>query len=154
MGFGAVPVALLAGFVSFLAPCVLPLVPGYLSIVTGLDIAAQAVRTCTNRYGHLGIAFEAGDAQAMPFADASFDIIINVESSLNYPDMAAFLHEVQRVLRPGGYFLFADYRSRSKIKQLRAMLTSMPFEMLMLEDITPGILLGLEREERRRWDCK
>ena len=118
--------------------------------LTGLDIAAQAVRTCRSRYGHLGVSFEAGDAQAMPFADASFDIIINVESSLNYPDMAAFLHEVQRVLRPDGYFLFADYRSRSKIKLLRAMLASMPFEMLMLDDITPGILLGLEREETRK----
>jgi len=32
----AVPVALLAGLVSFLSPCVLPLVPGYLSYVTGL----------------------------------------------------------------------------------------------------------------------
>ena len=32
----AVPVALLAGFVSFLSPCVLPLVPGYLGYVTGL----------------------------------------------------------------------------------------------------------------------
>ncbi|TML48267.1 MAG: cytochrome C biogenesis protein [Actinobacteria bacterium] len=37
MGFGAVPVALLAGFVSFLAPCVLPLVPGYLSAVSAVD---------------------------------------------------------------------------------------------------------------------
>jgi cytochrome c-type biogenesis protein len=33
----AVPVALLAGLVSFLSPCVLPLVPGYLSYVTGLS---------------------------------------------------------------------------------------------------------------------
>jgi cytochrome c-type biogenesis protein len=32
----AVPVALLAGLVSFLSPCVLPLVPGYVSYVTGL----------------------------------------------------------------------------------------------------------------------
>ena len=32
----AVPVALLAGLVSFASPCVLPLVPGYLSYVTGL----------------------------------------------------------------------------------------------------------------------
>lgn len=32
----AVPVALLAGIVSFLSPCVLPLVPGYLGYVTGL----------------------------------------------------------------------------------------------------------------------
>ncbi|RCV49975.1 cytochrome c biogenesis CcdA family protein [Marinitenerispora sediminis] len=40
----AVPLALLAGLVSFLSPCVLPLVPGYLSYVTGMsgaDIAAH-----------------------------------------------------------------------------------------------------------------
>jgi cytochrome c-type biogenesis protein len=33
----AIPVALIAGLVSFLSPCVLPLVPGYLSFVTGLS---------------------------------------------------------------------------------------------------------------------
>jgi cytochrome c-type biogenesis protein len=40
----AMPVALLAGLLSFLSPCVLPLVPGYLSYVTGLagaDLANQ-----------------------------------------------------------------------------------------------------------------
>ena len=40
----AAPVAVLAGLVSFLSPCVLPLVPGYLGYVTGLsgvDLAAQ-----------------------------------------------------------------------------------------------------------------
>ena len=35
--FLAAPVALLAGLVSFLSPCVLPLVPGYLGYVTGLS---------------------------------------------------------------------------------------------------------------------
>jgi len=34
---GSIPVAFLAGFVSFLAPCVLPLVPGYLSAVSAVD---------------------------------------------------------------------------------------------------------------------
>ena len=38
----AVPVALVAGLVSFLSPCVLPLVPGYLSYVTGLSGADLA----------------------------------------------------------------------------------------------------------------
>ena len=32
----AIPIAALAGFVSFLSPCVVPLVPGYLSLITGL----------------------------------------------------------------------------------------------------------------------
>ena len=38
----AVPVAMLAGVVSFLSPCVLPLVPGYLSFITGLSGADLA----------------------------------------------------------------------------------------------------------------
>jgi cytochrome c-type biogenesis protein len=33
----AIPISFLAGFVSFLAPCVLPLVPGYLSAVSAID---------------------------------------------------------------------------------------------------------------------
>ena len=37
MDLGSIPVALLAGFVSFLAPCVLPLVPGYLSAISAVD---------------------------------------------------------------------------------------------------------------------
>ena len=36
---GSIPVAFIAGFVSFLAPCVLPLVPGYLSAVSAVDAA-------------------------------------------------------------------------------------------------------------------
>ena len=37
MSAGEIPVALLAGFLSFLAPCVLPLVPGYLSAVSAVN---------------------------------------------------------------------------------------------------------------------
>jgi ubiquinone/menaquinone biosynthesis C-methylase UbiE len=118
--------------------------------LTGLDIAASAVRKCVKRYGSLGIAFKTGDAQRMPFGDASFDIVVNVESSLNYSDLPAFLSEVDRVLRPGGYFLFADYRSRSKIERLRQSLDDMRFEPLMLEDVTEGIVRGLERDAARK----
>lgn len=45
--FLAIPVALFAGLVSFLSPCVLPLVPGYLSYVTGLSGADLAGTTPT-----------------------------------------------------------------------------------------------------------
>src|SRR3954453_3562180 len=55
----AVPVALLAGLVSFLSPCVLPLVPGYLSYVTGLSGADLAADT----YG-AGSGADALDRQA------------------------------------------------------------------------------------------
>ena len=118
--------------------------------LTGLDIAASAIRKCASRYGPLGIEFRTGDAQQMPFGDASFDIVINIESSLNYPDFGAFLSEVDRVLRPGGYFLFADYRSRSKMEGVRQSLAEMGLEALMLEDVTEGIIRGLDRDDARK----
>src|SRR6187549_3447332 len=40
----AVPIALAAGLVSFLSPCVLPLVPGYLGYVSGLADGGKAGR--------------------------------------------------------------------------------------------------------------
>ncbi len=73
---------------------------------------------CRRHYTNPGLSFETGDAQAMPFADASFDIVFNVESSLNYPDFDAYLREVDRVLKPGGRFLIADYRRRKGLKRL------------------------------------
>ena len=48
MDLGSIPVAFLAGFVSFLAPCVLPLVPGYLSAISAVD-AAELGRPGTAR---------------------------------------------------------------------------------------------------------
>ncbi len=45
----AVPLAMLAGLISFASPCVLPLVPGYLSYVTGLTGAQLAARPSRTR---------------------------------------------------------------------------------------------------------
>lgn len=116
----------------------------------GLDIAAASTSACRKRFGHLGLEFATGDAEAMPFAGASFDIVLNVESSLNYPDFPRFLGEVVRVLRPGGHFLYADYRKPGKMAMVKAALSAMPMEILKMEDVTPGIVAGLAHEEKRK----
>lgn len=80
-----------------------------------------------------------GRAGALPFANGSMDVVVNVESSGSYDDLVGarlppahcgaaccvrspspslaeqprFFAEVARVLRPGGFFLYADYRPRS-----------------------------------------
>ena len=50
-------IAFVGGFVSFLSPCVLPIVPGYLSVITGLDITE--VRE-SDRSQMLGVARDTG----------------------------------------------------------------------------------------------
>ncbi len=59
----AIPLAALAGVVSFLSPCVLPLVPGYLSYMTGVAGAQATGRTPTRSRAVIGaLAFMTGVA--------------------------------------------------------------------------------------------
>lgn len=76
----------------------------------GIDLCHTSVRICQTDHHARNIAFLTGDAQHLPFRDASLDVVINVESSHAYASMAAFLEEVQRILRPGGFLVFADLR--------------------------------------------
>jgi cytochrome c-type biogenesis protein len=56
----AVPVAFLAGLLSFLAPCVLPLVPGYLSAVSAVDAGRLGERGVSRRVVVASLPFLAG----------------------------------------------------------------------------------------------
>ncbi len=74
--------------------------------VVGIDLSAEMLvrareRAATRR---LGARFEArtGDAQALPFGDASFDRVVAGFAVRNFGDLAAGLAEMRRVLRPGG----------------------------------------------------
>jgi|YNPNPStandDraft_1061719.scaffolds.fasta_scaffold14471_4 2-polyprenyl-3-methyl-5-hydroxy-6-metoxy-1,4-benzoquinol methylase len=49
-----------------------------------------------------------GDVAAMPYADASFDLVLSHEAISHYRDGDAFLAEAWRVLRPGGALLLSD----------------------------------------------
>ncbi len=56
--------------------------------------------------------FIQADAQRLPIASASVDVLINLESALHYPDKPAFLAECRRVLRPGGWLCLGDITAR------------------------------------------
>jgi len=49
-----------------------------------------------------------GDAQALPFADTSYDVVILFEAIYYLPDAARFVAEARRVLRPGGTLLICS----------------------------------------------
>jgi SAM-dependent methyltransferase len=76
--------------------------------VVGVDRSGSNVRYCLRTHRAPGLAFRLSDAAALPFADETFDAVVNVESSHAYASRRAFLAEVRRVLRPGGWLLLAD----------------------------------------------
>jgi len=120
--------------------------------VIGLDVTGSAIRFCNRHYRVPGLSFLQGDAQSLLFDDASFDAVVNVESSHCYPSMERFLHETHRVLRPDGWFLFADHRPRGWVETLRTQLCQAKFAIRREQRITPNVLraLDLNNERKRR----
>ncbi len=54
------------------------------------------------------LTFEDADAAALPFADASFDVVVSNGVLNLVPDKDAAFREIRRVLRPGGTLAAAD----------------------------------------------
>jgi SAM-dependent methyltransferase len=76
--------------------------------IVGLDCCLSNV-ALARRNPRLGkVQVLAGDAQRLPFANESFDVVLNLESAHCYPDFPAFLAESARVLAEGGTLCFAD----------------------------------------------
>ncbi len=80
--------------------------------VTGLDIteSRHVAATRLTRLVGLGhwVDFRLGNALAMPFADASFDVVIGQEAWAHIPDKPQLIAECARVVRQGGRIAFTD----------------------------------------------
>lgn len=79
----------------------------------GIDLNVNLLQASKHELNDSAIQYITGDAETLPLADNSFDIIVSVESSHQYPRPALFFKEVFRVLRPGGYFCYTDFSSPS-----------------------------------------
>ena len=76
--------------------------------IVGVDLVPGHVEFCAATHHAANLRFQQADAQSLPFDDASFDVVTNIESSHLYPRRDAFFSEVRRVLRPGGVFCYTD----------------------------------------------
>ena len=86
--------------------------------VVGIDISKYAVRLCNSIHQYPNLSFCVGDSEKIPFESESFDVVLNVESSHCYGNIPLFLIEVKRVLKRGGFFLWADFRLTKEMPAL------------------------------------
>ncbi len=110
----------------------------------GVDRNPRAIELCRQRHHVPGLSFSQGNALALDFADQTFDAVVNVEASHCYPDIPRFLSEVLRVLRPGGHFLYADFRQRKPGSAiLHRQLEECGLEIIACQEISANVVRGM-----------
>ena len=140
--------------------------PGYLAIemarlgkfhVTGLDISRTFVAIATEnaRQARVEVAFWQGDVARMPFASASFDLVVCQAAFKNFTLPHSALAEMHRVLRPGGRAVIQDMSKDAthediarevdgmKLGRFSSFTTRATLEMLKRRAYSPGRLASL-----------
>jgi SAM-dependent methyltransferase len=112
---------------------------------TGLDLNTVGIAFCRKRHDLRGLDFVEGNAEGLSFPDQSFDAVLNVEAAINYQSVPRFFAEVERVLRPGGHFLYADIRYADEIAAWETELANIPMTLISGHVINAEVMRGLER---------
>jgi 2-polyprenyl-3-methyl-5-hydroxy-6-metoxy-1,4-benzoquinol methylase len=73
--------------------------------VTGVEINSEVTELAKVHYARAGLEFINRDVSNLPFADNSFDMVTSIGMIDHVDDPDKVLIELQRVLRPDGYFL-------------------------------------------------
>jgi len=87
--------------------------------VDGLDYSAASVAEARSTNGpeiEAGrVEIQQGSVSQLPYPDASFDVVTAVETHYYWPELQADLHEILRVLKPGGRLVVIaeTYKGRS-----------------------------------------
>ena len=92
--------------------------------VVGMDLAPVLIETARERAAEEGVevTFEVGDAEAMTYEDASFDVVTSTCGVMFAPDHAAVAAELARITRPGGRIALACWTPEGGLGQMFKMM--------------------------------
>ena len=85
------------------------------AVVTGVDIATNLLVQGRERAAAEGLAvtFDEGDAEALPYADGTFDAVVTMFGAMFAPRPERVAAELARVLKPGGLLAMANWNPAS-----------------------------------------
>lgn len=93
-------------------------------LLAGVDPSEAAIRSLRDRpprwLAGAELRLERGRAESIPFADGAFDAVASTNTVYFWPDPAAALAEVRRVLRPGGH-LALGFSGSEKLRSFEAI---------------------------------
>ena len=85
------------------------------AVVTGVDIAPNLLAQARERAAaeELDVRFDEGDAEQLPYDDASFDAVVTMFGAMFAPRYKLVAAEMARVLKPGGLLAMANWNPAS-----------------------------------------
>jgi SAM-dependent methyltransferase len=88
--------------------------------VTGIDIATNSIEQARARARaeNLDARFDEGDAEMLPYEDASFDIVLSLIGAMFAPRPELVAAELKRVCRPGGKIIMGNWTPSGFIGQM------------------------------------
>lgn len=88
--------------------------------VTGIDIADNLIEAAKHRAkaSGLNIKFEVGDAEALPYADNTFDVVMTMFGAMFAPRPEVTAAELIRVCKPGGVIAMANWTPEGHAGQM------------------------------------
>ncbi|TLD71803.1 3-demethylubiquinone-9 3-O-methyltransferase [Phragmitibacter flavus] len=91
-------------------------------ITTGIDPSENSVAVARDhaQQSGLDIRYDVGSGEALPYADASFDVVFCCDVLEHVTDLPKVIEEITRVLKPGGVFAF-DTINRTFVSKLVAI---------------------------------
>jgi arsenite methyltransferase len=129
-------------------------------MVAGIDLSAAMVGRARGRFRqqlHAGrLELEQGSIESLPWPDTAFDRALSVNTIFYWPDTAAGLREVWRVLRPGGALALAMRSQRAvapahlerfgfknvSAAELERLLAAAGFSGIALREVAGGLAGG------------
>jgi ubiquinone/menaquinone biosynthesis C-methylase UbiE len=112
------------------------------AIVTGVDIAPNLVEQASENARREGLTakFDEGDAEALPYDDASFDVVMTMFGAMFAPRPELVAAELKRVCRPGGLIAMANWTPGGFIGQMfKTVATHVPPPPGMASPVQWGI---------------
>jgi sarcosine/dimethylglycine N-methyltransferase len=107
--------------------------------VTGLDITESRHQGAVRLTRMVGLEdrvdFRLGNALAMPFAAAGFDVVLGQEAFCHVPDKPRLIAECARVVRPGGVIAFTDILRRPALTPAASARLEREMTFLSLESL-------------------
>ena len=97
--------------------------------IVATDLNQAMLDVATRRIKSDHVCFQVADAQHLPFADESFDLVVCQFGVMFFPDKAKANSEARRLLRPGGHYLLViwDSLESNPVSQLLAAAVAAEF---------------------------